>query len=103
MNRRRSMDTQPPFGGQPGDTLRIADELFARPDCTHAITMNNPSQNLHLERTSEGFLFTAGSPSAERHYSNVFPSLDDVYRDWDVTPKQYSLREAIWQDISDYP
>ncbi|MGZ3676127.1 MAG: hypothetical protein ACXVCO_17625 [Ktedonobacterales bacterium] len=97
------MDTQPPDQSQPGDSLRTADELFASPDCTHIITMNNPSQNLHLERTPEGFRFTAGSPRAEPHRSRVFPSLDDVYREWDVASMRSSLREAIWQDISEYP
>lgn len=100
------MDTQPPDQRQPDITLQTADELFARPDCTHIVTLNNPSQNLHLERTPEGFQFTAGSAGAEQHYSRTFPSLEAVYQDWDRTwtpMRRYSLREAIWQDISTSP
>src|SRR5260221_14007903 len=97
------MDTEPPDQSQPATTLRTADELFARPECTHIVTMNNPSQNLHLERTPEGFQFTAGSPGAERHYSPAFSSLDAGYQDWGGAPGRPSLREAIWQGISAYP
>jgi hypothetical protein len=100
------MDTpfQPPDQRPLGTDLQTADELLARPDCTHIITLNNPDQNLHLERTAEGFQFTAGSPGTESPYSRGFPSLDAVYQDWDMAPvRHFSLREAIWQDISAYP
>ena len=103
------MDTEPPDQSQPATTLRTADELFARPDCTHIITLNNPGQNLHLERTPEGFQLTFGSAGAEGHLVRAFPRLDEVYRDWEqeregeLAPMRYSLREAIWRDISDYP
>src|SRR5258708_13915721 len=103
------MDIEPPDRSQPATTLRTADELFARPDCTHIITLNNPGQNLHLERTPEGFQLTFGSAGAEGHLVRAFPRLDEVYRDWEqereweLAPMRYSLREAIWLDISDYP
>lgn len=98
------MDTQRLDQHQPGAALRTADDLFARPDCTHVVTLNNPGQNPHLERSPEGFQFTAGSAGAERHYSRTFPSLDAVYRDWETMPiRRLSLREAIWQDVSSYP
>lgn len=103
------MDTEPRDQSQPATTLRTADELFARPDCTHIITLNNRSQNLHLERTPEGFQLIFGSAGAEGHLVRAFPRLDEVYRDWEQERKgelatmRYSLREAIWLDISDYP
>src|SRR5258706_5961870 len=107
--RRRFMDPEPPAGSQPATTLRPADELFARPDSPHIITLNTRSQNLHLERTPEGFQLIFGSAGAEGHLVRAFPRLDEVYRDWEQERKgelatmRYSLREAIWLDISDYP
>ena len=103
------MDTEPRDQSQPATTLWTADELFARPDCTHIITLNNRSQNLHLERTPEGFRLIFGSAGAEGHLVRTFPRLDEVYRDWEQeqererAPMRYNLREVIWRDISDYP
>jgi hypothetical protein len=89
---------------QPGSTLRTADELFACPDCMHIVTLNSPTQNLHLERTLEGFQLTAGFAGAAQHSSHAFPSLDAVYQDWDrARMRRFSLREPIWQDISECP
>ncbi|HEV2457183.1 MAG TPA: hypothetical protein VGS80_02380 [Ktedonobacterales bacterium] len=99
-----TQDSQRPDQRQSGSSLRTADELFARPDCTHIITLNSPSQNLHLERTPEGFQFTAGLAGAAQHASHAFASLDAVYQDWDRARMQRSsLREPIWQDISGCP
>src|SRR5260221_10580189 len=95
------MTGEPPNRSQPGATLRTADELFARPQCTHIITLNNPSQNLHLERTAEGFRLTFGAPGAEQHPSREFSRLEDLYQE--TAPMRYGLHDAIWQDISDYP
>jgi hypothetical protein len=52
--------------------LRTADELLAYPGCTHIITMNNPNQNLHLERLANGLRFTAVSPGVARHVFREF-------------------------------
>lgn len=82
-------------------TLRTANQLFDSPECTRIITMNNPNQNLHLERVNNGFRYIAGSPGVERDYSREFASLDDVDRE--IAPTYWSTRDAIWQDISDYP
>ncbi|HEY1390029.1 MAG TPA: hypothetical protein VGF38_15935 [Ktedonobacterales bacterium] len=84
--------------------LQTADALLAYPECTHVITMNNPNQNLHLERLANGLRFTAGSPGATRHVSREFASLASFYEHWDDMPSAaLDLRGAIWQDITDYP
>ena len=82
-------------------TLQTADALFARPECVHIITMNNPGQNLHLERAATGFLFTAGLLGGERHGSRVYTSLDDLYNDEVLTSAD--VRGAVWQDITAFP
>ncbi|HEX5440701.1 MAG TPA: hypothetical protein VFW76_07440 [Ktedonobacterales bacterium] len=90
--------TTEPFG------LRTAEAWLAYPGCTHIITMNNPNQNLHLERLANGLRFTAGSPGAARHVSREFASLASFYEYWDEMPSAApDLRGAIWQDITDYP
>lgn len=84
--------------------LQTADTLLAHRGCTHIITMNNPNQNLHLERMAGGLRFTAGSPSGERRSPCEFTNLAGVYAFWDEMPPQAGdLRGAIWQDITDYP
>lgn len=84
--------------------LKTADELFARPEIAHIITMDNPNQNLHLERMPAGFRFTAGSPKAEQRTSREFSSLESLYEYWlEMPPLVPNLRGAIWQDITDYP
>jgi hypothetical protein len=112
------MDIQPSGQRPQVVSLRTPDELFARLDCTHIDSLNNPGQNLHLERMPEGFQYTAGSAGAQQHYSRAFPSLDAVYEDWDRVyvrvedwdgasvrraVRRFSLREAIWQDVSASP
>jgi hypothetical protein len=98
------MNTEPSDQSQPDSTLRTADELFARLECTHIITVNNPSQNVHLERIAEGFRLIFGS-EGERHYSREFASLDEVYdvMGGEIRSPRFSLQDAIWQDISEYP
>ena len=81
--------------------LQTANQLFDSSECTHIITMNNPNQNLHLERMLDGFRFIAGASGMERDYSHEYDSLDDVDRELALT--QFSVRDAIWQDISGYP
>ena len=86
--------------------LQTADVLLAYPECTHIITMNNPNQNLHLERLAiaNGLRYTAGSPGAVRHVSREFASLASFYEYWDSMPSMVPVpRGAIWQDITDYP
>ena len=95
------MASEPPDSSQPGTTLRTVDELFARPQCTHIITLNNPSQNLHLKRTPEGFRLTFPSPGAQQHPSREFSRLEDMCQD--TALMRYGLRDAIWQAISEYP
>lgn len=91
-----------PFSQLPASAiLRTADELFARPECTHLISLNNPGQNMHLERTSEGFRLTFASPSADRHSVRVFHSLDDVRSA--LAPMVHFLPGAIWRDAAEYP
>lgn len=85
-------------------SLRTADALLAQLKCTHIITMNNPNQNLHLERLDNGLRFTAGSPGDVRHVFREFASLASMYEYWDDMPSVVlDLRGAIWQDITDYP
>jgi len=84
--------------------LRTADALLAYPGCTHIITMNNPNQNLHLERLANGLRFTAVSPGVARHVFREFASLASFYEFWDeMSPTAPDPRGAIWQDITDYP
>ena len=84
--------------------LQTADALLAQSACAHIITMNNPNQNLHLERLANGLRFTAGSPGAVRHVSREFASLASFYEYWDNMPSAaLDLRGAIWQDITSYP
>ncbi len=59
-------------------SLRTADALLAQLECTHIITMNNPNQNLHLERLANGLRFTAGSPGDVRHVFREFASLTSM-------------------------
>ena len=84
--------------------LQSADALLAYPGCTRLITMNNPNQNLHLERLANGLRFTAGSPGAARHVSREFASLAEFYEYWDEMPSAApDPRGAIWQDITGHP
>lgn len=84
--------------------LQTADALLAQPARAHIITMNNPNQNLHLERQANGLRFTAGSPGAVRHVSHEFASLASFYEYCDNMPSAApDLRGAIWQDITGYP
>lgn len=81
--------------------LQTADELFASPECGHIITMNNPGQNLHLERATSGFRLTAGLMGGEHHGSCVYASLDDLYNDESL--QSAHVRAAVWQDITEFP
>jgi hypothetical protein len=91
--------------------LQTADQLFARPECVHIITMNNPNQNLHLERTPAGFRYTPGTQERSENDSRAFASLEDLYREFasledlyrKVTTHSALMRGAIWLDISAYP
>lgn len=95
------MGTDPPDQLPASAILRTAEELFARPECTHLISLNNPGQNMHLERTSEGFRLTTVSPDADRHSVRVFHSLDDVRSA--LAPMVHFLPGAIWRDAAEYP
>ncbi len=89
---------------QEGDeSLHTPEELFTRPECTHIITLNNPHQNLHVERTAEGFRFISASSGSEQHYIRDFPSLDEMYGEMQFPRMRFSLSDAIWRDISEYP
>lgn len=96
------METDAPGPGLPGIPSRTADELFADPQCTHIVTMNNSSQNVHIERVSGGFRMTFGS--LDPHPSMAeYDSLDGLYQaEETISPRRY-WRGAIWHDISDYP
>lgn len=86
---------------QTNGTLDSPANLFARPACTHIITMNNPNQNLHLERNRGGFRYTAGSHGDSTPHSQDYSSLEDFYQD--RLSQFTNVRAAIWLDISDYP
>lgn len=99
------MYANPPGGRPPecDDALRTPEELFARPACRHIITLNNPGQNFHLERTAQGFRFISASSGSDQHYIREFPSLGDMYQEPQRPGMRFELSDAIWRDISEYP
>jgi hypothetical protein len=97
------VDTEPSMSSQAGSPLRTADELFAHPECVHIVSMNNSSQNIHLERTNECFRLTFGALGAEPPPFREFGTLDELYQARELMAMRVNWRDAIWQDISGYP
>lgn len=84
--------------------LRTAGELFARPDCTHIVALNNPNQNVHLEHCPAGFRLIFGSHGPDQRFRE-FAGLDDVSTYLAQTFARIGnlVHEAVWQDISAFP
>lgn len=102
------MSTQPESSNDYNGLYQTAEELFSRPTCTHIFSSPRRHhvhyyiiQNAHLERHADGFraIYSILESGVFVHRLRVeeYPDLGAFYHH-----HPYG-RDAIWQDISDFP
>lgn len=94
-----------PFHPGQSNLLRSIDTLLAEASCTYIVSMDNPSQNLHIRKLAEAWEFVVPeSETGDTVLSQQFKSMAELSSlVTDLHLPHQMLTDAIWCDISAYP